>query len=598
MKFTVRWQSLALGLIIVLGLALRLYKYDWDQGNAFHPDERQILFTVMQFSWPQSWGSFFSLQSPLNPHFFAYGSFPMYLLALLAFVFHIPLSQPDSITALSYMGRILSALFDTGSILVTALLALRLSGKTQSVRGWNCALLAATLVAFTPLSLQLSHFFAVDTLLLFFVLLTLLCCLTLLETQRPILWSLLTGLSLGLALGTKFSATPLVVPILCAYLLRWYRQRNWLDLVSGLCFTAGMTIFIFVLVQPYALIDYQDFVQQLSDQGTMARGALDLPYVRQFAGTIPYLYELQNMVLWGLGLLLGIAVCFAFFWLLWRVARYFSRSLDGWLIVFSWVLVYGAVVGNFYVKYMRYVLPIYPFLILMVATFLTASLPSPSTLVSSARSLSARRWIVSARWLAIGLVLLGTIFQGLALLNVYSVPNTRLQASLWMYQHVPPGSVITYEQWDDALPYPIGSYSPNEFRQYTYEDSNNNLVTGLDLYDDDTLAKAHHLADALSQINVITMATDRLDKSIPRLPARYPLTIHYYQLLYNGQLGFHLAATFSNHPNLLGITLDDSNADESYSVFDHPTSRIFIRTTTYTADELFQKLMAGVHLPT
>jgi hypothetical protein len=198
----------------------------------------------------------------------------------------------------------------------------------------------------------------------------------------------------------------------------------------------------------------------------------------------------------------------------------------------------------------------------------------------------------------LALVLVGTLFQGLALLNVYSTPNTRIQASIWMYSHLRAGTVITYEQWDDALPYPVDGHEPSQFVQYTYQDGNNNLTTGLDLYSDDSLAKAKQLAFILSQVDVITMATDRLDKSIPRSPARYPLTIHYYQLLFSGQLGFHLAATFENHPHLLGITLNDSNADESYSVFDHPTSRIFVRTTSYTSDQLYQKLLAGVRLPT
>jgi len=77
------------------------------------------------------------------------------------------------------------------------------------------------------------------------------------------------------------------------------------------------------------------------------------------------------------------------------------------------------------------------------------------------------------------------------------------------------------------------------------------------------------------------------------------LTIHYYQLLFSGQLGFHLAAQFENHPNLLGLTLDDSNADESYSVFDHPTARIFVRDDPYpySSAQLFQKLLNGVRLP-
>jgi len=104
----------------------------------------------------------------------------------------------------------------------------------------------------------------------------------------------------------------------------------------------------------------------------------------------------------------------------------------------------------------------------------------------------------------------------------------------------------------------------------------------------------------LMQTGAVTMPTDRLDKSIPRLPARYPLTIHYYQLLFSGQLGFHLAAQFEVRPSFLGITLDDSNADESYTVFDHPTARIFVRDTPFpfqTSAQLVARLLQGVQLP-
>jgi len=200
---------------------------------------------------------------------------------------------------------------------------------------------------------------------------------------------------------------------------------------------------------------------------------------------------------------------------------------------------------------------------------------------------------------AIIIVLLGTMFQGLALLNIYSQPNTRIQASRWIYAHLKPGSIVTYEQWDDPLPVAIDNHDPSIYPQASYVDTKGQTQQGLDLYGDDTVEKAQQLANILPAVNAITMATDRLDKSIPRLTCRYPLTIHYYQLLFNGQLGFHLAAQFENHPNLLGITLNDSGADESYSVFDHPTSRIFVRDNPYpyTSDQLFHKLLQGVQLP-
>jgi len=70
-KIIVRWRPMALFAIALLGLALRLYGLNWDQGNSFHPDERQILFHVTALSWPNSLAQFLDpVNSPLNPHFF------------------------------------------------------------------------------------------------------------------------------------------------------------------------------------------------------------------------------------------------------------------------------------------------------------------------------------------------------------------------------------------------------------------------------------------------------------------------------------------------------------------------------------------------
>ena len=55
--------------IIITGASLRFYNLNWDQGNFFHPDERNIAAAVSRLS-------FFD---QLNPKFFAYGSFPIYL---------------------------------------------------------------------------------------------------------------------------------------------------------------------------------------------------------------------------------------------------------------------------------------------------------------------------------------------------------------------------------------------------------------------------------------------------------------------------------------------------------------------------------------
>jgi YYY domain-containing protein len=615
LKSKVRWRPLALGAIAALGLALRLYGLDWDQmqarfqqmarmyglnfaqGNNFHPDERQIMFHVVQLAWPQSIAQFFDpATSPLNPHFFAYGSFPLYLLATIGnLLSHISPSLA-TFASLTITGRVLNALFDTGTILLTAWLAwLLMPDRTPERRyAWGAALLAAALVAFTPFQIQQSHFYTVDTMLLFFAVLTMLACVKLVETERPWRWAVIAGCGYGLAMATKFSAAPLAVPLLTALVLRWHREDFYSALMPALL-SFVTTLIVFVIAMPYALLDFPEFRDQLSVQGDLARGLLDLPYVRQFAGTVPYLYEAQNMLLWGLGLMLGLAVCGGLIWLGWRM---WKREGGAWLVVLSWIVIYGGITGSFYVKFMRYMLPIYPFLTLLAACALVWLVLFAGEKTWK-RPDVMRRLMPGLAYAAVGLVLGGTMFQGLALLNVYSQPNTRIQASLWIYQHIKPGSTLTYEQWDDPLPVAVDGYDPGIYSQAATFNTLGQSGTGLDLYGDDTIQKAQELANELPTIDAITMASDRLDKSIPRLPARYPLTIHYYQLLFSGQLGFHLAAEFVARPNLLGITLDDSNADESYSVFDHPHVRIFVRDTPYpyTSAQLLQKLLQGVNLP-
>ncbi|QBD78436.1 hypothetical protein EPA93_21530 [Ktedonosporobacter rubrisoli] len=598
-KLVVRWKPLALGGLVLFGLALRLYGLDWDQGNSFHPDERQILFHVTALSWPTNPAQFFdAAHSPLNPHFFAYGSFPLYLLAIIGNILIRFVPSLNSLAGLTLVGRALSALFDSGTILLTGWLGFLLTarnGRSKRVHAWGVALLAAALVAFTPFQIQQAHFYTVDTVLLFFVVLMLLACVVLIDTEKPLLWSLIAGASYGLALATKVSAAPLAVPLLVAVLLRWYRERDlWLALVDFL-FAALVCLVVFFVAQPYALLDWQNFISQVSEQGSLARGTLDLPYVRQFAGTTPYVYEARNMLLWGLGLALGVAAFAGLLWLLWLL---WKNRAGSWLVILSWILVYSLIVGGFYVKFMRYMLPVYPLVTLIAAAALVA-FASHSLKIEQGKHIALKKLLPVVRMGALFLVLAGTIFQGLALLNVYSQPNTRIQASRWIYSHLAPGTVLTYEQWDDPLPVSIGSDSPMRYVQATYNDANGQPQTGLNLYGDDTEEKARQLASMLTTARAITMPTDRLDKSIPRLPSRYPLTIRYYQLLFSGQLGFHLAAQFENHPNLLGITLDDSDADESYSVFDHPTARIFVRENPYpyTTEQLLQKLMQGVQLP-
>jgi hypothetical protein len=73
----------ALVLVLAVAMVLRLYGLNWDGGQWIHPDERMILMVVSnRLSIPTSeqMPLLLTPQSPLNPAFHAYGSFPLYLL--------------------------------------------------------------------------------------------------------------------------------------------------------------------------------------------------------------------------------------------------------------------------------------------------------------------------------------------------------------------------------------------------------------------------------------------------------------------------------------------------------------------------------------
>ena len=79
---------IALFLILISGGCLRFYGLSWDTGFPFtpHPDERAILMKGSEIEFPPLNKLSILLDadaSSWNPHWFPYGSFPLYLLEIL-----------------------------------------------------------------------------------------------------------------------------------------------------------------------------------------------------------------------------------------------------------------------------------------------------------------------------------------------------------------------------------------------------------------------------------------------------------------------------------------------------------------------------------
>src|SRR5207249_11832108 len=96
----------------------------------------------------------------------------------------------------------------------------------------------------------------------------------------------------------------------------------------------------------------------------------------------------------------------------------------------------------------------------------------------------------------------------------------------------------------------------------------------------------------LKQTDYYFVASNRIYGSIRHLPWRYAMQDKFYELLYQGKLGFEhvygggTVAGDQVVPHLFGIKFNDQSADESFTVYDHPRVDVFKKTSDLSDDSL------------
>ncbi len=586
-------------LLLFFAFFLRIYSLNWDQSNHLHPDERMITMVSEKIRFPplsssmslsQKIQTIFSPTSSLNPQFFAYGSFPIYLLRFTSYL--LSFINPSFGTYLyqNLVGRLLSALFDTFSLLLIFKITLSVF-KDKKI-----AFLSALFYTLSFFPIQLSHFYAVDTLLNFFILLTLYRIILFYEKQS-LKNAFFISFALALALTTKISATLLILSLgtglvvafllslkkqifgleisfikkLKTYLEKTVHPKYWtttrLKKIKKL-FLHTFLIFLFAvpllfIFQPFAFLDFPLFWRQINEQRAMTKDAFVFPYTLQYVNTTPYLYHLKNIFLWGMGPLLSLlsfsGLAFTLFKLVKGLLTPGNEESEGkQLILFSFFISYFTVTGLFAVKFMRYCLPLYPLLSILAANLL----------INLSKKFPKKPFL-----LASSLFLILHLLYFFSFFNIYSAPNTRVQATTWIENNVPSGSVILREHWDDGLP--LGHYQAYE-------------LVDLPLYNPDAdPQKWDQINFDLQRGDYLILASNRLYTPLskltdcPNLPSHrcYQKTAKYYQDLFAGKLGYQQVAEFTSYPSILGIAINDQSADESFTVYDHPKVTILKKTS-------------------
>ena len=610
-----RWLLVA---ILVAAVLLRTYGLDWDQGQHAHPDERWIAMVAPAIKWPAlSKGLLDPRRSTLNPLWipdgdgggtirnFAYGHLPLYLHALAGHTLSslgewLAQRAPErqdlanelhaygDYGGINLAGRALSVLFDLGTIYLAFLIG-------RDVYGKRTGLLAAALVSLAVSHIQLAHFSTFDVMTTFFITLTVYGSVRVVQARDDGLWpTLWASAASGLAVASKFSAIPLVAVLVVAQIIRAAHRvreerypafavvvRSWRRILVGLI-VAGLAFFV---TSPFALLDLGGYVKQVAEQGAMVRGEADWPFTRQYIGTTPFLYQIAQQVRWGLGWPLGITAFVGFGW---TVIRQFRRPRGEELVMLGWAVPYFALTGSFMVKFMRYMLPLLPLFIVMGAEMLWRISDWARGRMAAHRAQGSgsgvRSWAQGL--LAVGpyLAVAGTALWALMFMRVYAQTHPWIRASRWIYSQVPDGSVIAVEHWDDHLPLSLPEpMATPRARSYVHVE--------LPMYEPDGYEKLALVRDRLRQADYIVLSTNRLYRTIPRLPARYPLSTRFYELLFAGELGYAQQVAFTSCPGLLGMFVRDDDADESFTVYDHPKPIVF-RKTHDLSDSEWQALFA------
>ena len=505
-KKKIRPWLVALILVYVLGVGafLRFTGIDWDEDQHLHPDERFLTMVSSAIEPVDSLGDYFdTANSSLNPHnrgytFYVYGTLPLIVVRYVG-----EWLEMTGYGDVHLVGRALSATVDLLTVLLVFLTGERLYGRRVGV-------LAAAFSAVAVLPIQQSHFYTVDTFASFFMMLAIYFA-AVIATGRPVeraevseeplainemdeastlhalpstkdfprftsffthplFWpSILFGVVLGMAVASKINAAPIAVVLplgAVLYLLKLSpdeQRRQVLQVFAYLVLAAVASFISFRIFQPYAFSGpgffgislNQAWVDNMSALRAQTGGDVDFPPALQWARR-PLSFSWQNMVLWGLGLPLGILGWIGFIYMAWRMIK---GEWQKNILLWGWTAVYFTWQTLQWNSTMRYQLPIYPLLAIMAAWFVIALYDRGRQTTEGGQQ--SRKRSSLWKWIAIGLgatVLIATTTWAYAFMGIYPKDHTRITASRWLLQEMPGPITLSIEQGDGVYKQPLPFY--------------------------------------------------------------------------------------------------------------------------------------------
>jgi 4-amino-4-deoxy-L-arabinose transferase-like glycosyltransferase len=563
-----------LGLIVLAGLGVRFYGLGWGLPYHFHSDEFLLAANAEKLRTAPSVPGLIRTDAK----FLLYPPLLMFLnigLVSASTLFHpFSHSDPASLKLFYLLARGIAALLGLATVLMLYFLGSRLYSRTAG-------LLAAFFLAFTVLHVRDSHFFCTDVPLAFFLVLILYLCVDIVEKKKQKTY-LLIGIVAGMAIATKQTAILGIPVILAAHLMSLWqgrgdsRHERWLALISReslkkLAIVFAVTAISFLIANPFVAMNPGKFLDMSRSLFGYVKGANQPQWTFQFTGaTVGYWFS--NLLYYGMGPALEILCLLGGLWAMWK-----RKWSDGLVLLF--LAIYFASIGFGYMKFIRYAIPLLPFLCLLGARLAVELYEIVKT--------RALRVIFTAGMILVAAL---SVFYTLAYLNIYKQDDIRIQASRWIHENIPQGATVAFNisyatpllgdmffhpQFFDSYTVGFGKdyYVKKDF--YTLKALNFFTYASASLNPPDKFRK--YVRERLADADYIVMSDEHSEQYAFR-PREYPAVVQFFHRLYTGKMGFQLVKTFAVQPAFLGMAINDDRSELSFRLFDHPKVRVFKRT--------------------
>jgi len=565
-------EFLVILLIVLLGGFLRFYKLDWGEGFFFHPDEYHIVNSVNQLSFPDQ----------MNPNFFSYGSFTVYLIYFTK-LFLTTIGTEITYPATFLLGRFYSALFSTLTVFVVYQISKSIFKKRY------LKVLATFLVAILPGLIQQAHYATPESSLTFWLFLTLHLWIKFLK-KRATSDLYLSGLTIGIALSVKIvAATFLSGFALIFFIKSFLMEEEILVILKKIVTTLFIAVATFAAIFPYSILDWKNFRHSVDYETSLAQGDPLVFYTRQFSETYPILFQFEKILPYTLGPVVVATGSAGFFCLLFtifkKVLKKKTRPMDdvligkekeGWFsfnikskknigtyLLFTVVFFCYFIPNAFlFTKWTRFIAPSFPFW----AIFSVILIDSISRYKKLAMGLAAFVVISTSVWASM-------------FFSVYINDDVRVKATKWISENIAQSEFILTET-RNMLEVPLtGGYQKLAFDFYEL-DQDSSLLPNL----------VHNLETS----DYFIIQTRRIYKNHLRFPEKYPLVNSFYKNLFNGSLGFFEVAEFTSYPQIslgkISLEIPDENAEETWSVFDHPRIIVYKNEKRLQSEEILATL--------